>query len=298
MERGPLARETQILSGTAGHSHDGVAPEGVTREVARIAALFGDAIRSERRRRRVTLRTLAAVTGLGRATIADVEAGRPATLATYVRVAGALRLRPELRLVDPRRRDGAADRQVDVVHAAMGEAQAAHLLALGYQVRIDEPYQHYQFAGRADVVAWSIERAALLHIENRTGFPDLQDAFGAFNAKRRYLGSEIAAQVGVDRWRSETHVIAALWSTEALLPIRTHAASFAAVCPDPPGNWSAWWCGQPPSPGRHATIIAFDPIAGTRSDRRRWLTLEEIRVGARARHRDYTAAAAAIRGGR
>jgi len=102
MERGPLARETQILSGTAGHSHDGVAPEGVTREVARIAALFGDAIRSERRRRRVTLRTLAAVTGLGRATIADVEAGRPATLATYVRVAGALRLRPELRLVDPR----------------------------------------------------------------------------------------------------------------------------------------------------------------------------------------------------
>jgi hypothetical protein len=177
----------------------------------------------------------------------------------------------------------------------MGELEAQRFGGYAYAVRLDEPYQHYQFAGRADIVAWSAERSALLHIENRTQFPDLQDAFGAFNAKRRYLGTEIAAQAGVTRWRSETHVIAALWSTEALRPIRCHAASFAAVCHAPPDDWAAWWSGKSPSPGRQATLIAFDPITGTRSDRRRWLTLDEIKAGARARYRDYADAAAAIR---
>ncbi len=60
------------------------------------------------------------------------------------------------------------------MHAAMGEAGAAHLRTLGFAVRLDEPFQHYQFAGRGDVVAWSVERAALLHLENRTAFPNLQ----------------------------------------------------------------------------------------------------------------------------
>lgn len=132
-----MARETQILSGAAGHSQDGRRSDAIGREIARIAALFGDAVRNERRQRKVTLRALATASGLGRATIADVEAGRPATLDTYVRVASVLRLRADLRLVDPRRRDGAADRQRDVVHAAMGEAQVAHFLELGCQVRID-----------------------------------------------------------------------------------------------------------------------------------------------------------------
>src|SRR3972149_745963 len=35
------------------------------------------------------------------------------------------------------------------------------------------PYQHYQCAGRAGLLAWERERRSLLHVENRTRFPNL-----------------------------------------------------------------------------------------------------------------------------
>jgi hypothetical protein len=159
---------------------------------------------------------------------------------------------------------------------------------------MDEPFQHYQFAGRADVVIWSAERAALLHVENRTRFPDLQEAFGAFNGKRRFLGAEIAARAGVPQWRSETHVIAVLWSAEALRPIRSHLASFAAVCPDAPDAFDRWWAGEPPAVGRQSILVLFDPIAGRRRDRRRWAGLTEV-AGLRPRYRDYADAVANLK---
>jgi hypothetical protein len=44
--------------------------------------------------------------------------------------------------------------------------------------------QFYQFAGRADVVAWNVEERALLHIEIRTRFPDLQEMAGSTSVSR------------------------------------------------------------------------------------------------------------------
>jgi hypothetical protein len=176
----------------------------------------------------------------------------------------------------------------------MGEIEAAHLRGVGYDVSLDEPYQHYQFAGRADVVAWSVEHAALLHIENRTRFPDIQDSFGSFNAKRRYLAGEIGARAGVDRWRSETHVVVALWSAEVLRSLRAHAASFGSVCPDALEAFEEWWIGCPPAAGRRSILVVFDPMTGRRSDRRRWVGLAEV-PGLRPRYRDYAGAAAELR---
>jgi hypothetical protein len=163
-------------------------------------------------------------------------------------------------------------------------------------VGIDEPFQHYQFAGRADVVAWSSERRALLHVENKTQFPDLQDAFGSFNAKRSYLGVEMAARVGLPQWRSETHVIAALWSAEVLHSIRRHEASFGSVCPDQADAFDAWWRKDPPMTGRHSILVLFDPAEGRCRDRRRWLTLSDL-AHAWLRYRDYADAADTLRFG-
>lgn len=264
------------------------------REVRRITVILGAAVREERLRRRMTLRQVAEVSGVGLTTIHDIEAGRVGSLETYIRLADALRLRAAFELVDPRQREPSSRRTVDPVHAAMGEAQASHLRALGYQVGIDEPFQHFQFAGRADVVAWSSERRALLHIENKTRFPDLQDCFGRFNAKRSYLGAELSARVGLPTWRSETHVIAALWSAGALHSIRMHEASFASVCPDPTGAFDAWWRQDPPTTGRHSILVLFDPAEGRRRDRRRWLTLSDL-AGARPRYRDYADAVDTLR---
>src|ERR1035437_10299823 len=170
-------------------------------------------------------------------------------------------------------------------------------IALGFHVGLDEPFQHYHFAGRADLVAWSVERQALLHIENKTRIPDLQDCFGSFNAKRTYLGDELAARLGVGRWRSETHVMAALWSSETLQVLRAHAASFASVCPGPSDSFDAWWRGAPPAAGRQRVLVVFDPEEGRRSDRRRWLGLDEL-SGARPRYRDYAEAASLLKVGR
>jgi transcriptional regulator with XRE-family HTH domain len=262
-----------------GHGH-------AQRELRRIAVTLGQAVREERRRRHMTLGNVAKLAGLGLTTVYDIESGRVGSIETYVRVADALRLAADFRLADPRKREPLTRRAADPVHAAMGEVEAAHFRGLGFEVGLDEPFQHYQFAGRADLVAWSVEHGAMLHIENKTRFPDLQESFGSFNSKRSYFGAELAARVAVRKWRSETHVIAALWSADALRTVRAHAASFASVCPDSVDAFAAWWRGKPPATGRHAILMVFDPAEGRRSDRRRWLGLDELE-GARPRYRDY-----------
>ena len=84
----------------------------------------------------------------------------------------------------------------------MSELEAGHLRRLAFPVGVDEPYQHFQFAGRADVAAWDIGRRALLHLENRTRNPDFQEAAGSYNGKRAYLAASIGGRVGVNRWAS------------------------------------------------------------------------------------------------
>ncbi len=276
--------------------HPRVGEAKVTQELVRATMSLGRSLRLERRRRRMTLRELADMAGLGLGTVHAAEAGRPCEFETYIRIAVALKLRAEFDLVDPRRRERAG-RQADVVHAAMGEAVARRLRSLGYQVRLDEPYQHYQFAGRADVAAWRESPADgphLLHVENRTEFPDLQEAFGSFNGKRAYLGGELAARAGVDRWRSETHVMAVLWSADNLRTIRRHRASFEAVCPDASDAFAAWWSGDQPRPGRRSILVLYEPLEGKRSDRRRWVGFDDL-DDARPRYRDYANAAEAFR---
>jgi transcriptional regulator with XRE-family HTH domain len=262
---------------------------GISQAVSRMAVTAGGRIRDARLARRWTLRRLASEAGLSVAAVHAVEAGRPASLATYARLAGALGLRPALEFDDGRRRSAAAA-NVDPVHAAMGEVEADHLRRLGAEVALDEPYQHFQFAGRADLVAWWLERRALLHIENRTRFPDIQDAMGRFNAKRAYLGPVLAERLGVrGGWLSETHVIAGLWSGEVIHVARMREATFRAVCPDPPDVFADWWAGREPARGRWRTFVLFDPIGGGRSDRRRFVGLRELdRI--RPRYAGYGAA--------
>ena len=135
--------------------------------------------------------------GLSPAFVYAIEAGRSGSAEAAARIAAALGRRAELKLVDPRKRETRPSLSADPVHSAMGELEAAHFAGLGFRVGIDEPYQHYQFAGRADLVAWDVDARALLHIENRTRFPDFQEMAGAFNAKREYLADSLATRAGV-----------------------------------------------------------------------------------------------------
>jgi transcriptional regulator with XRE-family HTH domain len=260
----------------------------VTRSIARVAMTIGLEVRDSRIRSRWTLTELAGRAGLSVATVHNIEAGRPASLATYARLATVLGLRFEATLADPRRRS----RPGDPVHAAMGEVEAATLRGRGYNVAIDEPYQHFQFAGRADLVAWDGALRALLHIENRTRFPDFQEAAGAFNAKRAYLGRALAERLHAPGWRSETHVMVVAWTAEAIRDLRRFEASIRSICPDPSTGFGSWWTGEPPTGGRRAELVVLDPAPDI-GRRRRWVALDQALATA-PRHRGYATLADAL----
>jgi hypothetical protein len=180
----------------------------------------------------------------------------------------------------------------------MGEYEARHLRGLGYELGIDEPYQHYQFAGRADVIGWSRSERLLLHIENRTRFPNVGEAAGAWNAKRAYLPDALARRLGIGRFRATTHVMVALWSSEVLHDIRIHPNTFRALAPDPAVAFETWWKGTPsPQSGGSTTFVLLDPFAVGRQ--RPFIDLETaLRPSARPRVTGYAEAVGRLGSGR
>jgi len=255
----------------------------------------GTTIRDARLRRCWSLRTLADRAGVSTSHLAEVEAGAPASLETYARLMTAIDLQPRLEGVVQGRRRPNRTMDQDFVHAAMGEIEARRLASHGFEVAIDEPYQHYQFAGRADVVAWDREARALLHIENRTRFPNVQEALGSYGSKRAYLARVLAERLAIHRgWASETHVIAALWSSEVIHVLRLREATFRVTCPDPIDAFEAWWAGQPTRlGGRTSTLVLFDPAPGVREAYR----VGELRLTSRSRYGTYAEVAERLRAG-
>jgi transcriptional regulator with XRE-family HTH domain len=267
-------------------------PDSIDQTVRRVWIEMGLAIRQARVGRHWSVRRLAAKAKVSPEVLYRIERGQPTSLEAVARAAGALGVRPEIDLVDPRRRgDARRDLSADAVHSAMGELEARHLHTFGIPTGVDEPYQHFHFAGRADVVAWNVAARALLHIENRTRFPDFQDMAGAFNAKKAYLAQQLGARVGIGRWRSQTHVIAALWTSEVLHSIRMRRDSFRSLCPDATDAFAGWWRGEPPVAGTSAILIVFDPLAQGRQ--RQWIGLDDA-LTARPRHAGYAQVAVGL----
>lgn len=243
-----------------------------------IAVTFGRDVHAERTRRRWRLGDLAGRAAMSRSEVHRIETGQPVSLEACVRVGLALGLEPELALRE-RRPSASVLRDADPVHSAMAEIEATHLRSLGHQVRMDEPYQHYQFAGRADLIAFNVDQRALLHIENRTRFPDVQAFAGSWNAKRAYLAAELAGRLGLrGGWQSVTHVVVALWSAEVLHTLRLRTATFQALCPDAPDGFDAWWQGTQLGQVVHSSLVVFDPLPGQRRSRRRWVGLNSAAV--------------------
>ena len=263
----------------------------------RLAAHVGITIANARHARAWTLRDLSVRAGVAVGTIHAIEHGRPASLETYAAIALALGLEPRLDLIDPRKRTNTA-RSEDPVHSAMGEVGAARFAGYGFSVAIDEPYQHYQFAGRADLLAWDLASRSLLHVENRTRFPNLQDAIGSYNAKRQYLPAVMATRLGVrGGFRSVTNVMAGLWSNEVIHIARLRGASFTAVCPDDPSAFAAWWSGNPaPAGAPTSNFVLLDPGVSATPRRLAFVGLEAVLQGSiRPRYHGYADAVDALR---
>ena len=204
----------------------------VSAAVDRLWWTFGQQVRDLRLARGWSVAELARRSGLSPSFVYLIEGGQSGSVEGAARLAIALGKHAELTLADPRQRDDRRpDLGSDLVHSLMGVFETGHFRRLGVPIGVDVPYQHFQFAGRADVVAWDLAKRALLHSENRTRFPDFQSMAGSFNGKRAYLAEAVGKRVGVRRWASQTHVIAAIWSAESLHVVRLRADSFPSVVP-------------------------------------------------------------------
>lgn len=280
-------------------------------EVGRVASLLGTTIREERRRRGMTLSDVAQRAQVAVASVHRVEAGAHGSLEMYVRLADAL---DKVLDVDLVRKAAGTDTSseadepataglfvrtdgTDIVHAAMGEQEATVIGAHGVRVGVDEPWQHYRFSGRADVIGWHVRQRALLHIENKTRIPDVQDAIGRFNSTRTYLAGAVWERLAMDGPPLvETHVLVALWSSEMVDVLRRHPGTFSAAFPSSPDAFHEWWSGGVPRRGVTTSLVLLDPFAAGADPR--FASLEEALRGLRARVSGYAAAAEQVRRGR
>lgn len=264
--------------------------------LARLDALHaaaGEAVRAARRRRRWSCERLAAEAGVSRTLVYLVERGEPTTLETYARLGAALGLRVDLAFEDPRAMARPA-RSEDPVHAAMVEMLAARYAAQGRLVAVDEPFQHYQFAGRADLAVIDPAGPDLLHHEVKTAIPNVGELAGAWNVKRRYLAGVLAERHGIrGGFRSVTHVLTVAWTADCLHVVRLRDATIRALGPDAPDAFAAWWSGgRPTAPGVTSVVVLLDPVERPRAGA--WVALGEART-ARPRHQGYAALLDALR---
>jgi transcriptional regulator with XRE-family HTH domain len=267
-------------------------PPRVGVALKRITVAAGLDIHDARIRKGWRLADVATRAGLSISEVHRVEAAKGVSLEAYVRIAMALGLEPNFTLG---RHPANSIRDSDPVHAALGEVEAGRLRAFGRDVRLDEPYQHYQFAGRADLIAIDVPTRALLHIENRTRFPDIQSFAGSWNAKRAYLANQLKERLGIARWAAVDHVVVALWSSEVLHVFRLREQTFRSLCPDPPEGFTSWWSGGIPAGGERSSLVVLDPLPGMRRSRRDWIGLDAARK-ADPRFRGYADALDRLRG--
>ncbi len=160
------------------------------------------------------------------------------------------------------------------MHAAVVELLAARYAAQGRVVAADEPYQHYQFAGRADLAVVETAGPDLLHHEVKTAIPNVGELARAWNAKRRYLAAAIVERHGIRTgFRSVTHVLTVAWTADCLHVLWLREATIRSLGQDPSLSFAAWWDGgRPEAAGITSTVVVIDPMARPRA--RVWAPLD------------------------
>jgi transcriptional regulator with XRE-family HTH domain len=266
----------------------------VLARVEALAVSLGAEVRAERERRRWTTKQLADRAGVSRALVYRVERGEPSTFETYARLGAALGLRLDASLEEPRTRSR-PPRAQDPVHAAIVEMLAARYAGQGRVGAADEPFQHFQFAGRADVTVVDPAGPDLLHHEVKTALPNIGELAGVWNVKRQYLARALADRHEIrGGFRSVTHVLTIAWTAECLHVLRLRAATIRSLGPDAPDAFARWWEGARPSAaGITSTVVIFDPVERPRAPV--WAPLADLGA-TRPRHRNYADLLRELRG--
>lgn len=150
----------------------------------------GRLLRILRIRRNWRLTDLAARTGLSSTTLHRHEIGSISSLERLEIHARALDVRIDLRPVG---RSAELPRTLDEEHAAIVNALAAAFQAHDDRVEVEATFSEWGERGRIDLLAQFENRLVVGEIKTDLG--DLQDLFGAMNAKAR-LGPSVAKHLG------------------------------------------------------------------------------------------------------
>lgn len=193
---------------------------------------------------------LSAMSGVSQSSVSRVERGIAETMsvADLDRIAQALNVRLSL---DAWWRGGDLARLMDAGHAAIVEYVVGLLRAAGWQVIVEYTFNVFGERGSVDIVAWHAERRALLLVEVKSRFTDLQEMLATFARKLRLVPPLLAESEG---WRpavvgrlivapgttANRRVVAAHPSTfDATFPLRSHDAR--RWLRDPTGPLAAVW---------------------------------------------------------
>jgi transcriptional regulator with XRE-family HTH domain len=131
------------------------------------------------------------------------------------------------------------DRLRDRLHAALVEATATRLEALGWELAPESSFNHYGERGSADILAWHAGRRALLVVEVKTRLWDLQDLLAGLDVKRRVLPGQAARRWGWSAAAVGVVLVLPEISTHRHV-VEQHAATFRAALPDRQHRVRGW----------------------------------------------------------
>lgn len=164
--------------------------------------------------------------GLSAAAIGRHENGLVGSMRALERHASVFSLRVDVRLAG---RSGEVARLADEEHAAIAERIATRLRGLGLAVDVEVSFSEWGERGRFDLLAYDPRAQKLLAIEVKTLLVDLQELFGALDAKQR-LATTVAAKRGWTVQRTLT-VLAVASTIANRATVRTHPTLFGRFIP-------------------------------------------------------------------
>lgn len=223
----------------------------------------GSIIRALRIGRRWRQVDLAQRAGVSRQMVSKIERAHLAsvTLRSLRVVVGALGVEADV-VINGYGRD--LDRLLNVRHGAMHEAIARRLRSVGgWLVAPEVSYSVYGERGVIDVLAWHVDRRALLVIELKTSIVDVNDLMGSMDRRRR-LGPRVALERG---WRPEQ---VGAWVAAADTPsnhrrLASHATVLRAAFPDD-GRTVRRWLKDPAGPLAALSFLSPATGSGARAD--------------------------------
>ena len=225
---------------------------------------LGRQVRALRRRRRWRQADLARSARVSRTMVWRIEAGRADEL-TLRQVDGVIRaLSARLELQLSWHGEG-LDRLLDADHAALVEAAAAELRALGWQVAVEVSFNIRGERGSIDLLAYHPPSQTVVVIEVKSVVPDLQATLVVLDRKTR-LAPEIARGRG---WtvRGVGRVLVLADGRTTRRRVAEHQAVFAAALPHRTVATKHWL--RAPEPGKAFAGIWFLAIARRVSARQR-----------------------------